>query len=208
MARAAEATGLHRFTIDDYHRMAEAGIFAEDDRVELIYGVIREMSPKNRAHVVAATRVFRVFEHGLLGRGGVYMKAPLGLAKLDSEPEPDLVVTDNPNVESYGTETSHPRLVIEVADSSRRHDLGLKSELYAKAEIPEYWVVDLPNRVLVVFRHPDGAYRMREAYEPGSRISPVSWPDFEIEVDALFPTRAPSSPQKILANSPPREHDA
>ncbi len=192
MARAAEAAGLHRFTVDDYHRMAEAGILAADDRVELIYGVIREMSPKNRAHVIAATRVFRVFEHGLIGRAGVYIEAPLGLVKLDSEPEPDIVVTDNPNVESYGTETSRPLLVIEIADSSRRYDLNLKSELYAKAEIPEYWVVDLPNRVLVVFCEPDGTYQSRASYEPGSRISPVSWPDFEMDVDALFPSEASS----------------
>ena len=87
MARAAEATDLRRFSVDEYHRMVDAGILREDDRVELIYGVIREMSPKNRPHTVAATRVFRVFEHGLVGRAGVYIEAPLRFVKLDSEPE-------------------------------------------------------------------------------------------------------------------------
>ncbi len=195
MARAAEATGVRRFTVDEYHRMVDAGILREDDRVELIYGVIREMSPKNRPHIVAATRVLRVLDRGLAGRAGVYIEAPLGLVKLDSEPEPDIVVSDDPDVESYGTESFRPLLVIEVADSSLRYDLSLKSELYAKAGIPEYWVVDLPNRVLVVFRDPEGgSYQTRTTHEPGSRIAPVSWPDFEIDVDSLFPSEASSSP--------------
>ncbi len=120
MARAAEA-GVRRFTVDEYHRMVDAGILREDDRVELIYGVIREMSPKNRPHIVAATRVLRVFEHGLAGRAGVYTEAPLGIVKLDSEPEPDILVTDEPDVESYGTDSFRPLLVIEVADSSLRY---------------------------------------------------------------------------------------
>ncbi len=195
MARAAEATGVRRFTVDEYHRMVDAGILREDDRVELIYGVIREMSPKIRPHIVAATRVLRVFEHGLAGGAGVYTEAPLGIVKLDSEPEPDIVIGDNPDVESYGTESFRPLLVIEISDSSLRYDLNLKSELYAKGEIPEYWVVDLPNRVLVVFRDPgDGAYETCTTRPPGSRIAPVSWPDFEIDVESLFPAEAASSP--------------
>jgi len=193
MGGASEATDVRRFTVDEYHRMADADILREDDRVELIYGVIREMSPKNRPHIVAATRVLRVFEHGLAGRAGVYFEAPLGIVKLDSEPEPDIVVGDNPDVESYGTESFRPLLVIEVADSSLRYDLSLKSELYAGAGIPEYWVVDLPNRVLVVLRDPDGEYLSRDTHAPGSRIAPVSWPDFEIDVDSLFPAEAASS---------------
>lgn len=191
MARAAEATDVRRFTVDEYHRMVDAGILRKDDRVELVYGVIREMSPKNRPHIVAATRVFRVFEHGLAGRAGVYIEVPLGLVKLDSEPEPDIVVGDDPDVESYGTESFRPLLVIEISDSSLRYDLNLKSELYARGAIPEYWVVDLPNRTLVVFRDPaDGAYQTRTTHLPGSRIAPVSWPDFEIDVDSFFPAEA------------------
>ena len=194
MARAAEATGVRRFTVDEYHRMVDAGILREDDRVELIYGVIREMSPKNRPHIVAATRVFRLFDRGLAGRAGVYIEAPLRFVKLDSEPEPDIVVSEDPDVESYGKVSFRPLLVIEVSDSSLRYDLNLKSELYAKGEIPEYWVVDLPNRALVVFRDPgDGAYQTRTLHEPGSRIAPVSWPDFEIDVESLFPAEAASS---------------
>jgi len=72
--------------------------------------------------------------------------------------------------------------------------LNLKSELYAKGEISEYWVVDLPEVVLVVFRDPgDGAYETRTTDQPGSRIARVSWPDFEIDVDSLFPAEAASS---------------
>lgn len=195
MAEAVEDAGVRRFTVDEYHRMVDAGILRENDRVELIYGVIREMSPKNRGHIVAANLVFRLFDRGLSGRAGVYKEDPLGLLKLDSEPEPDIVVTDNPNVESYGTETSHPLLVIEVADTSLRYDLNLKSELYARAEIPEYWVVDVRHRALVVFRDPMGdAYRSGKTFGPGARVAPLAWPDFEIDVESLFPSETPSSP--------------
>ena len=112
MARVAEAAGLRRFTVDEYHRMAEAGILGEEDRVELIRGVIRKMSPNSRPQVVATTRTR---------------------------------------------------------------------------------VVDIQHRVLHVFRDPrDGAYRTRTTHKPGSRIAPMSWPDFEIDVDSLFPSEAAS----------------
>jgi hypothetical protein len=69
------------------------------------------------------------------------------------------------------------------------YDLTTKAELYARGGIPEYWVVDLVHRTLVVFRNPEhGVYRVRETHHPGSRLAPLSWPDFPVEVGALFPS--------------------
>jgi Uma2 family endonuclease len=181
--------GLRHFTVDEYHRMAEVGILGGDDRVELISGVVREMSPRNRPHVIATTGIRELFARGLAGRAGVYEEKPLQLEALDSEPEPDIVVYSNPDLRTYGTARTSALLVIEVADASLLYDLTTKAELYARGGIPEYWVVDLVHRALVVFRNPDhGVYRVRETHPPGSRLAPISWPDFTVEVVALFPS--------------------
>jgi len=180
-----------RFTIEEYHRMAEAGILSPAERVELIRGAVREMSPKNRAHVIASTRVFALLLKKLDGRATVYVEAPLRLESLDSEPEPDVMVCSNVDVEAYGTEATTPLLIVEVADSSLRRDLGDKAPLYAEAQIPEYWVVNLVDRVLVVFREPrDGNYSSRSTMELSGRVAPEAWPDLEVEVAALFPNES------------------
>lgn len=180
-----------RFKVEEYHRMAETGILSSDERVELIRGAVRKMSPKNRAHVLATHRVLNSLVKELEGRASVYQEAPLVLAELDSEPEPDLLVCSNPDFEAYGTEATTPLLVIEVSDSSLRGDLGDKASLYAEAQIAEYWVVNLVDRVLVVLREPrDGSYLLRSTLEPGAFVSPISWPDLKVEVASLFPEQA------------------
>jgi len=199
MARVAEATRVRRFTVDEYHRMVEAGILREDDRVELIYGVIREMNPINRSHVIATSRTRQRFADGLAGRASVYEQSPLHLRALESEPEPDIAVYSNPDVDAFGTAATEPLLAIEVADSSLSFDLTTKAELYAKGRVPEYWVLDVRKRVLHVFRDPgDGAYQTHSTHEPGSRIAPLSWPDFEIAVESLFPAEDSSSANASL----------
>jgi Uma2 family endonuclease len=92
MARPTETLQHRRFTVEEYRRMGDAGILAPGERVELIRGVIREMTPKRRPHVVAATKVLKVFFKTLEGRASVYLEAPLELQALDSEPEPDVIV--------------------------------------------------------------------------------------------------------------------
>lgn len=170
--------------------MAETGVLSPDERVELIRGAVREMSPKNRPHVIATRRAFNFLVKALEGRASVYKEDPLVLTQLDSEPEPDVLVCSNPDFEAYGTELTTPLLVVEVAESSLREDLGDKATLYAEAEIPEYWVVNLVDRVLVVFREPrEGSYRQRSTLLPGATATPLSWPDVEVDVLSLFPAR-------------------
>lgn len=193
MAEAVEVVEQRRFTVDEYHRMADAGIFHPEERVELIRGVVRRISPKNYAHVVAATSLHQFLVKSLAGRASVFKEDPLKLVHLDSEPEPDIVATSSPDLETYGSESAKPLLVVEVSESSLRYDLNAKAPLYAEAEIPEYWVLNLVDRELVVFRSPqNGVYRKRSSYRAGDRIAPEAWPDVVIEVGELFPTRGPS----------------
>lgn len=188
MAEAAETVGQRRFTVEEYHRMAESGIFKPDERVELIRGVVRRMSSKNYAHVVAATTLHQFLVKSLAGRASVFKEDPLKLVDLDSEPEPDIVATSSPDIKAYGSESAKALLVVEVAESSLRYDLNAKAPLYAEAGVPEYWVVNLVDRELVVLRSPEeGAYRHRETYRSGDRVSPQAWHDVVIEVRELFP---------------------
>lgn len=187
----AKTFAVRRFTVEEYHRMAETGILSPDERVELIRGTVRKMSPKNRAHVIASARVFTVLLKELEGRASVYSEAPVVLAELESEPEPDVLVCSNPEIDAYGTNASTPLLVVEVADSSLKSDLGDKVSLHAEAEIPEYWVVNLVERVLVVFREPrNGSYQRQLLLELGARVTPAPWPDVDIAVVSLFPEEA------------------
>jgi Uma2 family endonuclease len=189
MGRAAESIDQRRFTVEEYHRMAETGILRPNERVELIRGVVRRMSPKNWAHVVATTKVYKRLDRALEGKAAVFQESPLKLVSLDSEPEPDILAISSPNIEAYGSEGTKPLLIVEVAESSLRYDLNVKAGLYAEAGVPEYWVVNLVDRELVVFRVPhEGGYRSRATHHAGDRVAPEAWPDVVLDVEELFPT--------------------
>jgi Uma2 family endonuclease len=186
MARAFETDRIRRFTVDEYHRMAETGILSADERLELLWGVVHPVSPRNRAHVIAANRVLDLLREKLAGRARVYKEDPLPLRSLDSEPEPDVMVSRNPDLEAFGTDRMEPVLIVEVADLSLFRDLGDKVSLNAKAGVPEYWVLNLADGTLEVFRDP-GEDRYRGHFQAWDVVSPQAWPDVVIEVSALFP---------------------
>lgn len=145
------AAQAHRFSLEEYHQLIESGGFDEDSRVELIEGVIADMSPKTAEHENA----IRWLTHSLVGavdpeRHRVGVQTALTLAA--SEPEPDLAVIPVDAPRPYHPATAD--LVIEVAVSSQDRDLRRKPTLYARAGIPEYWVVDLDAGHVVVHRNP------------------------------------------------------
>jgi len=144
---------IHRFSLEEYHQLIEAGGFDEDARVELIEGVLLDMSPKTSEHENAIRWLTEWLVLGVdRGRFEVGVQTALTLA--DSEPEPDLTVIPRNIQHPY-----HPGvavLVIEVAVSSQIRDLHQKPTLYARAGIPEYWVVDLDKGSVVVHRTPAG----------------------------------------------------
>jgi Uma2 family endonuclease len=173
-----------RFTVEDYYRMGEAGILGEDDRVELIEGEIVEMPPIGSPHGGGVNRLIHLFT-GLLGdRAVVSAQNPVRLSDI-SEPVPDITLLRS-RADFYAG--SHPRpgdvlLLVEVADTSGAFDRRVKAPLYARAGIPEYWIVDLPRGLLEIHRDPspDG-YLVRRELHPGDRVAPAALPDAELEV--------------------------
>jgi Uma2 family endonuclease len=158
---------VHRYSLDEYHRLIEAGGFDEDERVELLDGLLVSMSPKTPAHERAVRWLTRWLVQAVdHDRYEVGVGRPLTLRA--SEPEPDLTVVERGTPEPY-----HPAraaLVIEVAVSSLSRDLGVKPRLYAAA-IPEYWVLDPEGRRMVVHRQPAGdRYAERVERGPGDQL--------------------------------------
>lgn len=168
---------LRRFTVRDYYAMADAGILDSDERVELLDGKVVAMSPIGARH---ANRVDRLAAWllGILGSAAhLRIQGPLHLDE-HSEPEPDIALL-NP---SRDYSLAHPEpvdvlLVIEIADSSLQKDLSIKTPLYARAGIPEVWVVALEEDRVYVFRDPAGeAYRFEAIVGPGDTIHSPGFP--------------------------------
>ena len=149
----------HRFTVSDYHRMAEAGILGEDSRVELIKGQIVDMAPIGAPHLGMVNRLNRLLSAPLADRAVISVQNPVRLDD-GSEPEPDVAVL-KPRADDYETATPRPSdvlLVIEVADSTLRQDRDVKVPLYAESGIMECWLVDLAGRAVEVHRRPTGGH--------------------------------------------------
>ena len=165
----------HRLTLDDYHRLGEAGILGEDDRVELLEGQLVDMSPIGPRHALAVDALNELLVTAVSGRAGVRVQNPIVLDG-GTEPQPDIVLVRRP---WRGYPGSHPGpediiLIIEVANSSRDMDLGAKRELYARAGIREFWIVDLIADGVLVCRNPGG-----DRYQSVTRVEPVAFLDVE-----------------------------
>jgi Uma2 family endonuclease len=177
-----------RFSVDDYHRMIHAGIVSEDDRVQLLDGVLVEMSPQNERHARLIQRLNRILVRALSDEYLVRPQLPLTLGA-QSEPEPDLAVVRAADATSSD---EHPRkaiLVIEVSADSLRVDRTLKASIYAAAGIPEYWIVNVEARSVEVHYDPDvaaGRYRQAAIAEASSALTSRSLPVLAIAVSSLF----------------------
>lgn len=148
---------IHPLTVDDLEAMVRAGILAEDDRVELLDGVLVEMSPQGFDHAGAVARLNMLLAPVAAAAGLVVSpQCPLNVVSPISQPEPDLAVVPE---RGWDAHAAGALLVIEISVTSRAVDLGRKAAIYAAAAIPEYWVLDLAGRRLVVHRDPaDGGY--------------------------------------------------
>ncbi|MGH2769065.1 MAG: Uma2 family endonuclease [Actinomycetota bacterium] len=177
----------YRFTVEEYYRMAEAGILGEDDRVELIEGEIIAMAPIGSPHAGCVTRLTELFIRGVEGRATVIIQNPV---RLDghTEPQPDLMLARRRD-DFYRERHPGPDdvlLLVEVADTSGRYDRGVKLPLYASAGIPEIWVIDLIQHRLEAYRSPspDGYGEVLEL-GAGDRVAPIAFEDLLIEVGEL-----------------------
>lgn len=188
MSTLLDEVDVRRFTVTEYYRMADAGVIDMDERVELIDGVICQMSPEDSRHAAGIEIARQVLAAKLGNRFGLRMRHPLTLNQA-TEPEPDVAVVEDPNPRAYANK--HPTsavLVIEVARSSLAKDLGTKANQYASARIPEYWVENLVDDCLEVLREPeDGEYTSRTTLRQRDVVRPLCTPDVEIRVDELLP---------------------
>lgn len=187
---AQPAAQPHRllFTVDDYYRMADAGILAEDDPVELIEGEIIRMSPVGSRHASRVKKLNRLLTTKLGEEAIVAVQDPVHLSDI-SEPEPDLGVLRSRD-DFY--EHRHPTpddvlLLIEVSNSSLEFDHQVKLPLYARHGIGELWVVDLRNRGIEVYRDPEGdGYRNRREARSGEVLSPQAFPNLELAAEEIL----------------------
>lgn len=177
-----------RFTIDEYHRMGEAGVLAEDDRVELLDGEIVQMSPIGSPHAGCVDRLNALFARRLRGRAIVRVQNPIVLDRY-SEPQPDLTLLA-PRPDFYSAAHPRPRdvlLAVEVMHASRGYDRTLKLPLYARAELREVWLVDLAGRAVEVYTRPAlRGYRQQQRLVPGRVLAPLAFPRLRFRVTELL----------------------
>lgn len=177
-----------KFTVEQYHKMAESGILTENDRVELIQGEVIEMSPIGRRHASCVARLTRLFTLRLGETAIVWPQNPIELDDT-SEPQPDLTLLQ-PRPDFY--ESGHPQpedifLIVEVADTTAKSDREVKIPLYAKDNIAEVWLVDINQQCLEVYRQPSPTgYQNVQTFHRGQTIAIQAFPDIEIMVDEVL----------------------
>ncbi|MBW4419549.1 MAG: Uma2 family endonuclease [Myxacorys californica WJT36-NPBG1] len=175
-----------KWTLDEYHRMVDAGIL-DDRHVELLRGEIVEMPPEGAPHAYCNSEASEYLIRLLGDCATVRQTKPIILPN-SSEPEPDLAIVQRLGRE-YFNHHPYPENIfwlVEYSCSSLDKDLEIKSKLYAEVGIPEYWVVNLKTFKLVVFRNPqDGEYAYKVAFSSGI-IQPLAFPDVDVECDRII----------------------
>jgi Uma2 family endonuclease len=174
---------VRRFTIEEYYRLVEAGILEEDARVELLDGQIIPMAPIGPEHHWILEELTAAFSDQRAQRFRVGPGRSLPIRPHDV-PEPDLVLYRPGLGRRRHLTAADVLLVIEIADSSLTHDLGYKADLYRRAKIPEYWVVDVRHPCLRVFTLAGDRYETTIVRE--GRLSPQALPGVEVDVTTLF----------------------
>jgi Uma2 family endonuclease len=181
---------IARLSIDQYDRMIAGGVFETGprrQRIELVAGELREMSPIGPQHERIVDRL-NEWSFESLPRRQVWIRIQqsIGIPGLDSVPEPDLAWVIRRHYE-VRPQPEDIRLIVEVADSSLEYDSGEKAELYAAAGIGDYWVVDIPGECLQVHRLPQsGRFASRQTLRGSDEVSPLSFPQIVLRVGTLF----------------------
>jgi Uma2 family endonuclease len=177
-----------RFTTAEYHAMAEAGVLAEDERVELMRGEIVRMSPIGSQHAGCVRELNRQLSRGLGDRALIAVQDPIVLDDA-SEPEPDIAVLRfrEDNYRSVHPKPADVLLIIEVADTSADYDRSVKLPLYAQAGIPEAWLVRLREACIEIHRSPAATgYQEMRTLHSGDTVSPLAFPDIELAVATIL----------------------
>lgn len=172
------------WSVEDYHRMIEAGILSQR-QVELLEGEIIEVAPEGPLHYVLGDRGSKYLESLFQGRAYVRHVGPITLPR--TERSPDIAIVRLPEAQYRQRHPSPDDIywLIEISDSTLDTDLNEKKRIYARSGILEYWVVDVRSQQLSVFRQSQGNdYLIQEIYTQGS-ISPLAFPEVTISVQRL-----------------------
>src|SRR5919106_2875960 len=183
---ATDIERTRKFTADEWGRMVDLGIFGAHERLELIEGEIVEMAPIGDPHGLCVSQLNKRLVIGVGDRALVWVVGPVRLGAA-SVPEPDLALV---RPRSYRTGAPRPEdvlLMVEVADSSLQYDQTTKLRLYARAGVPEYWVVSVAGEWIDVYRSPEGErYRARRQAASGETVAPAAFPDVVVTVADVF----------------------
>ncbi len=181
------AAPTYQFSVEEYLKLGEVGIFHEDDRVELLNGNIVLMSPIGIRHMNAVRRLNRIF-HRLFARKAIVDVQNPVVIDGQSMPQPDVLLLRLDFDESAAPGPADVLLLVEVADSSLLYDQRDKLEAYARNGIAEYWILDLTRNELHVFRDPAGpAYRHTQVVRHEESIAPLAFADTPIALGELLP---------------------
>jgi Uma2 family endonuclease len=181
----------HAFTVDEWRRMGDAGLFGENARLELLDGEVIEMSPIGSRHGGCVNRLNRLLVMRLGDRAVVGPQNPVVLNDI-SEPQPDIAVLA-PREDMYSRSHATPAeilLLIEVADTSLAFDRDTKGPYYATCGVTETWVVDLAGQQVLVMRSPSpSGYGQIRSRDRGDRLDIEAIPDIAFRVDDLLGPR-------------------
>ena len=178
----------YRFTIKQYHEIIDRGIFVEDEPLELIRGEIVRKMPIGNPHAATVKRLNRLFSNPLSAGTLVSIQDPISTA--DSEPEPDVAIL-NFRDDLYASRRPVAQdvlLLIEVADSSLAYDREVKGPIYAEAGVREYWIVNLMNSTVEVYRDPqsDGRFATVTTAVSGEILTPLLLSGLSVPVDEIL----------------------
>lgn len=178
---------IAKWTVEDYHRIIAAGIL-EGRHVELLDGEIVEMPPEGESHAYSSDEAGEYLIYLLGDRAKVRQAKPITLPLSNSEPEPDIAIVQRLG-RDYREHHPYPENIfwlIEYSDSSLKKDLEVKSQVYAAADIQEYWIINLQTEQLIVFRSPTNeGYQTQETMTQGN-INPLAFPDIAIAIERLL----------------------
>ena len=184
----AEEVQTRRFTADEFYRMADAGLFGSEERVEFVEGDIVEMSPIGDRHLLCVNQASELFILAFAGKARVSIQNAVRL-NIRNVPQSDLVLY-KPRADHR--QTTRPKaencfLVLEVSESSLRYDTKVKVPIYAKTGVPEVWIEDLQNDVLLVYRDPsNNGYAAQQTFSPTESVSALAFPDISFPVRDLL----------------------
>ena len=187
-ARMEPVIVRRKITVKEYDQMYEAGIFQPDERLELINGEIIKMPPMNAPHMSYVIRLSRFFTEKLSRRAIVATQLPIVIDN-DSEPEPDISILHWRKDDYFSAKPTacEVYLLIEVASTSLVYDREVKLPLYARARIPEVWILKVQDQQLEVYRHPqENTYTEQQLLKPSDKIASLAFPDIELTLSDIF----------------------